>query len=73
MERALLSVREAAKYLGISSRLLWQLTCPRGPIPCVRLGTGNPKYSRVLYSIEALDAWIREQLKGQAKGGAGGE
>ena len=28
----------AAKLLGISSRMLWNLSAPRGPIPCVRLG-----------------------------------
>lgn len=51
----LLSIREAARMLGISDRTLWSLTAPRGPIKCVRL-TG-----RVLYSPEALRAFIAQQ------------
>jgi excisionase family DNA binding protein len=63
MEKALLTVKEAASYLNISEHLLRKLTQPRGPIPCVRLGTGQERCKRLLYSIESLDAWIRDQLK----------
>ena len=47
--------REAAKALGISPRLLWQLTHD-GVIPCVRVGSG--KRRTVLYSVTALEAWL---------------
>ncbi len=57
--RLLLSPRDAARALSISARTLWTNTSPRGPIPCVRLG------SRVLYSPDDLQAWIDRQ-----KGGA---
>src|SRR5262249_44161405 len=40
--------REAAKALGISPRLLWQLT-KDGQIPCVRVGSGTRK--SVLYPV----------------------
>lgn len=49
--------REAAKVLGISPRLLWNLSAPRGPIPCTRLGS---KGGCVLYRPADLDAWLLE-------------
>jgi excisionase family DNA binding protein len=57
--------REAAKALGISPRLLWQLTAD-GHIPCVRVGTGRRK--TVLYPVDELRAWLARQAA--AKGGA---
>jgi len=49
--------REAAKSLGISERLLWSLTAPRGPIPCTRTGQRG---SVVLYRPADLDRWLQE-------------
>jgi excisionase family DNA binding protein len=58
--------REAAKALGISPRLLWQLT-KDGRIPCVRVGSG--KRQTVLYLLDDLKDWLtRESTK--AKGGS---
>lgn len=56
--------REAAKALGISPRLLWQLT-KDGRIPCVRVGSG--KRRTVLYPLADLQAWLTREsstLKG---------
>ena len=50
--------REAAKALGISPRLLWQLT-KDGHIPCVRVGSG--KRRTVLYPLVDLQAWLTRQ------------
>jgi len=50
--------REAAKALGISPRLLWQLT-KDGHIPCVRVGNG--KRRTVLYPLADLQAWLTRQ------------
>ena len=36
-----LQPREIAKALGISQRTLWSLPAPRGPIPCLRVGSGK--------------------------------
>jgi hypothetical protein len=36
-ERGLLSTRDAARFLGISERYLWEISSPRGPVPCVRM------------------------------------
>lgn len=47
--------REAAKALGIGERLLWDLTAPRGPIPCARVGTAR------LYPVEALRKWLADE------------
>ncbi len=58
--------REAAKALGISARTLWGLTAPRGPIPCVRVGSG--KRQTVLYPVADLQAWLSWQAE-MAKGG----
>lgn len=52
--------KDAAKALGIGQRKLWELTSPRGPIPCVRVGCC------VLYPYHLLQAWLAEQA---AKGG----
>jgi predicted site-specific integrase-resolvase len=58
--------RDAAKALGISARLLWELSRD-GHIPCVRVGNGKRK--TVLYSIAALEGWLSRQTAAQAKGG----
>jgi excisionase family DNA binding protein len=46
---------EAAKSLGISPRLLWQLTRD-GHIPCVRVG--GSKRRTILYPTELLREWL---------------
>ena len=56
--------REAAVALGISPRLLWQLT-KDGQIPCVRVGTGTRK--TVLYSVDELKTWLARRAEA-AKG-----
>jgi excisionase family DNA binding protein len=50
--------KEAAKALGIGTRLLWEMT-NRGEIPCVRIGRC------VTYPVDLLREW----LAGQAEGG----
>ena len=55
--------REAAKALGISERMLWSLTAPRGTIPAVRIGTC------VLYPVAGLQAWLDRQAQGAPEGG----
>ena len=57
---------EAAPALGISPRLLWQLTHD-GVIPCVRVGSG--KRRTVLYPVADLQAWLSRQAE-PANGGA---
>ena len=57
--------REAAKALGISPRLLWQLTHD-GVIPSVRVGAGKRK--TVLYPMADLQAWLSRESEA-AKGG----
>lgn len=57
--------RQAAWALGISPRLLWQLTHD-GVIPCVRIGVGKRRV--VLYSVTALENWLRQQSEA-TKGG----
>jgi excisionase family DNA binding protein len=52
--------REAAKALGISPRLLWQLTHD-GVIPCVKVGSGKRK--SVLYPTAELQAWLGRQAQ----------
>lgn len=48
--------REAARALGISPRLLWQLTHD-GHIPCVRVGNGSRRIT--LYPVTDLQAWLK--------------
>jgi hypothetical protein len=66
LEKALsLRPRDAAKALGISPRLLWQLSHD-GIIPCVRVGSGKRK--TVLYPTADLQAWLSREAE-TAKGG----
>lgn len=60
-ERILWKGRQAAQACEISERQLWAQTQPRGPIPCVRIG------SSVRYSPEALQRFIAQQQEGGAK------
>jgi predicted DNA-binding transcriptional regulator AlpA len=48
----LLASADAAAALGISPRMLWAITAPRGDLPSVRLG---PKCVR--YRAKDLEAW----------------
>ena len=57
--------RETAKALGISPRLLWQLT-KDGVIPCARVGSG--KRTTVLYSVTVLQDWLTNEAA-KVKGG----
>jgi excisionase family DNA binding protein len=50
--------RQAAKAIGISQRLLWQLTRD-GRIPCVRVGSGKRRI--VLYPVAELRAWLSRE------------
>ena len=52
--------REAARALGISPRLLWQLTHD-GHVPCVRVGSG--KRRTILYPTADLQAWLSQRAK----------
>ena len=53
-EKLLLNKCEAAAQLSISVRKLWSITMPRGPIPCVKIG------SRCLYPVEGLRRYVAE-------------
>jgi excisionase family DNA binding protein len=54
------SAREAASMLGISERLLWTWT-RSGKVPHLRVGV------RVLYSVELLRAWVKEQSSSSSR------
>jgi len=61
VESLALRPAQAAKALGISARTLWGLTSPRGPIPCVRVGSG--KRRTVLYPVAMLQEWMAGQAE----------
>jgi hypothetical protein len=67
VELLALRPREAAKALGISARTLWGLSAPRGPIPCVRVGSGRRQV--VLYPLPDLQAWLSRQVEAGKGGG----
>ena len=52
---ALMDERQAAAYLSLSAKTLYNLRC-RGELPFVRVG------KRVLYSQTALDQWIADRM-----------
>jgi len=67
--RLALKPKEAAESLGLSEKGLWNITAPRGDLPCVRLG------SRVLYAPHQIRHWLnRKAVRQQAEAqGAAGE
>ena len=40
----------------LSTRTLWGITSPRGPIPCIRVG------NRSLYSYDVLRDWVAKNV-----------
>lgn len=56
-EQLLVSLREAAKMLGVSQRTTWQLAAD-GRLPSIRIG------SRRLFSPETLREWVKAQERG---------
>lgn len=57
--RGAMRLREAASYLAVSQRTLWQWAHD-GVIPCVRAGTG--KRPVLLFLIAELQAWLTRQV-----------
>lgn len=55
-----LDVDEAADYLGVDSKTIYQL-CTEKRLPHIRLGRLNSKRPRVLFRQSTLDRWLREQ------------
>jgi excisionase family DNA binding protein len=55
---AVLTIHEAADFLRVSTRTLYAMTRPRGPIPCLRVGPRGVRYTMV-----ALQKWIDEQQR----------
>ena len=58
--------RDAARALGISPRLLWQLT-KEGRIPHIVLGDG--KRRTVRYPVPVIQAWLASQAASNAAEG----
>lgn len=63
VQQLLISTSEAARVLSVSERLLWGMTFPRGPIPCIKAGT------RTLYSVDSLRNWIEAESTQQGAEG----
>jgi excisionase family DNA binding protein len=54
-----LTIHEAADLLKVSTRTMYSLTKPRGPIPCVRCGRRG-----IRYTAAALQQFIEQQESG---------
>lgn len=61
--QAFLSVKDAAEYLGLSPHTLYVWRQRRNGPPSFRMGPRG----RVMYRIEALDAWISEQEQADSR------
>ncbi|GAB2915056.1 helix-turn-helix transcriptional regulator [Streptomyces mayteni] len=66
VEPVLLNARDAATCLGISVNTLYVWRHRRQGPPSFRLGMQG----RVMYRLEALDAWIREQEQADSRSNA---
>jgi excisionase family DNA binding protein len=51
-----LTIHEAADFLRVSTRTLYSMTKPRGPIACLRVGPRG-----VRYTMAALQQFIAQQ------------
>ncbi|MGW1162385.1 helix-turn-helix transcriptional regulator [Streptomyces sp. NPDC002519] len=60
---AFLTVRDAAEYLGLSPHTLYVWRHRRQGPPSFRMGPRG----RVMYRVEALDAWVREQEQADSR------
>ncbi|NGO48406.1 helix-turn-helix domain-containing protein [Streptomyces sp. YC419] len=60
---AFLNVRDAAEYLGLSPHTLYVWRHRRQGPPSFRMGPRG----RVMYRLEALDAWVREQEQADSR------
>ncbi len=60
MDAKLYSVKEAAAYLSLSQRTVWEMTAPRGELAVVKLGRS------VRYRPEDLEAFVAARIVGGA-------
>jgi hypothetical protein len=58
LEPLLVDKYEAARLVGISPRRLWDMTMPRGDLPCVRIRDAG----EVQYRLVDLRAWIQRKI-----------
>ena len=56
MSTSLKSIREVAEKIGLCEKSVWNVTAPRGDLPCVKLG------ARTLYRDEDIDAWVESRV-----------
>ncbi|MDX3835858.1 helix-turn-helix transcriptional regulator [Streptomyces europaeiscabiei] len=64
--RAFLNVKETAEYLGLSPHTLYVWRHRRQGPPSFRMGPRG----RVVYRVQALDAWVREQEQADSRSNA---
>ncbi|MFE6768604.1 helix-turn-helix transcriptional regulator [Streptomyces fimicarius] len=64
---AFLTVKDAADYLGLSPHTLYVWRHRRQGPPSFRMGPRG----RVIYRVEALDAWVREQEQADSRSNPG--
>ncbi|MEK2477101.1 helix-turn-helix transcriptional regulator [Streptomyces noursei] len=63
MRTAFLNVKDAAEYLGLSPHTLYVWRHRRQGPPSFRMGPRG----RVMYRVEALDAWVRQQEQADSR------
>lgn len=66
LHTAFLTVKDAAEYLGLSPHTLYVWRHRRQGPPSFRMGPRG----RVMYRLEALDAWVREQEQADSRSNA---
>ena len=56
-----MNVSEASELLGVSSRMVYQLAAPTGPIPCYRIG------KRIIFDLPDVQEYKRSCLSTETK------
>ncbi|MDC3418069.1 helix-turn-helix domain-containing protein [Aquibacillus salsiterrae] len=63
MERCTVTVKEVAEYLGIHTDTVYDLV-NEGSFPHLRFGR------KILFSKDAIDLWVLDQVNRSTRGGA---
>lgn len=62
IEKATLSLEEAAEYVGISKALMYEMAREKR-IPCFGIGRAKSQKPSLKFRLSSLDKWMDEQEK----------
>lgn len=67
LDQRRLTVAEASTYTGMSDDTIYAL-CREKKIPHYKAGSENSRKPKILFRVESLDKWMRQQEKANCEG-----